>query len=365
VVADWRRGEIAVSRLYFSAELRLLAALSSLALSGPDAKKKIKMAGEIGWPRLLAAGRTHKLLPLIAYNINRLGLERRAEASAGSALGEAYMASLRETEQRRAILRSLLIETHRRDMEVIVLKGSTIAEALYPRPELRPSADIDLLVRKNDFTAIEEMTRELGYREVGAERNIHHSVFVRSDAPRLRVECHRGLWIELRHRYPLEDIWARSLPVELAGEEARTMSCEDLLCYLAFHIASQHYFRAPLLWYHDLCRLVTERGDQIDWDLTNRLADRYHLASVLGLSLLVAFELFGGQTSAPELSVPRPGLLRARLFSLIWRQWRPCEGLDRPARPLELALLALTFDTPADALQWFVRKVRIDLAYEK
>lgn len=354
-----------MSRLYLSAELRLLASLSDLSLSVSEAQEKIKEAAGIGWPRLLAAGTMHKLLPLMAYNINRLGLERMVEASTATAIGEAYLAHLREKEQQRAVLRILLAEARLRRLEVIVLKGSAIAETLYPRPELRPSADIDLLVRESDFPAIEGMVRELGYREVVAERNVHHSVFVRSDAPRLRVECHRGLWIELRHRYSLEDIWTRAFTGELAGEEARTMSYEDLLCHLTFHIASHHYFRAPLLWYYDLCRLISERGDRIDWDLVSLLADKYRLAAVLGLSLLIAFELFPGRAGAPEHAIPRPGLLRSRLFSLIWRAWRPCEELERSSRPIELSLLALTFDTPADAFGWLVRKIRIDLKSKK
>ena len=46
---------------------------------------------------------------------------------------------------------------------VVPLKGPAMAESLYPGPELRPSSDLDLLVRKRDIEGAVSVLAQEGY----------------------------------------------------------------------------------------------------------------------------------------------------------------------------------------------------------
>jgi hypothetical protein len=58
----------------------------------------------------------------------------------------------------------LIAALRARDVDVLPFKGALLAPLYYPDPQLRPLADLDLLVRESDLRVVIAVTEQLGYR---------------------------------------------------------------------------------------------------------------------------------------------------------------------------------------------------------
>lgn len=253
-----------------------------------------------------------------------------------------------------ASLRAVLAALARAGVPALPLKGPLLAEMLYEAPEERPFTDLDLLVRRADVPAALGVLGALGYRHLPGGRPLAHelahaAVFVRADDPvSVPVDLHWELvappGVVRRFPVPVEEVWERSVPAPEWGPLARRLSTEDLLLYLALHLALHH----PLgggRWRQDLVRLLHRFGPALDWAAVGERAERWGVRAAVAFALArVGTGSSGGGTwpVPPEL---RPGRLRAALIERLAR--RPAgEGrLDHVAALLvaeSLPALAVT-----------------------
>jgi hypothetical protein len=70
--------------------------------------------------------------------------------------------------RRGLLLRSVSLDVidqfGRQHIPVVVLKGEIFADHLYPRPDLRPFGDVDLLVPQRDFPRAQRVMSAAGFR---------------------------------------------------------------------------------------------------------------------------------------------------------------------------------------------------------
>jgi hypothetical protein len=219
---------------------------------------------------LVRAAEEHRLAPL---------LEQALGASAGAALGGAAALSLRalcalhrrRSRAQQAALREILDAFARRGLEVCVLKGAALAALVYPRPDLRPMGDLDLLVSPARGSEALELLRELGF-EAGApcwrQRLVSHQLPPASRGPRcdVVVEIHvAGLSYLAPGRLALgRDARVARLPAAAGGAPMPTLEPTAMLRQLVAHAVN---VRQPLLLVHlaDLARWIERFGDRIDW----------------------------------------------------------------------------------------------------
>jgi hypothetical protein len=127
----------------------------------------------------------------------------------------------------------------------IMIKGAALADALYPRADLRPFCDLDLVVPSHGLgAAVSALERSLGYRDVPepwpeyGRRHGHHHGLQRDDGacPSL-VELHWRVGDDpaaagLEHGWLLEG----SRPLAGAGKAVRVPSLERHLLVLSVHL---------------------------------------------------------------------------------------------------------------------------------
>ncbi|HXG02415.1 MAG TPA: nucleotidyltransferase family protein [Candidatus Binatia bacterium] len=223
-----------------------------------------------------------------------------------------------------ASLRAVLASLAQVGVPALPLKGPVLAEALYDPPEERPFTDLDLLVRRADAPAALGVLAALGYRHLPGGRPLEHevghaagAVFVREDDPvSVPIDLHWELvapaGVVRRFPVPVEEVWARSVPAPEWGSLTRRLSTEDLLLYLALHLALHH----PLgggRWRQDIIRLLDRFGAVLDWAAVGERAERW------GVRAAVAFALAGvgagpGGEAWPVPPSLRPERLRAALI---------------------------------------------------
>lgn len=235
------------------------------ALFGGDAGVP---ADPAGWGPLLELAEEQKVLPLV---LDRLIPAARAAGQDSGALTplrrQAMLAAVGQA-GRTAALRRICEALDRAGPRVLVVKGLG-CRLLYPKPDLRPSADEDLLARDQDLEEIHRVLTGAGLETGEADAlGTAQEVTYRDPASGLRIELHRRLFSQQSRAYGgmnrlFEGAHDRAVPLE---GRMWTMCPQDHLLYLICH-SFKHFLHSGfgVRQVCDICLYAAARGDQVDW----------------------------------------------------------------------------------------------------
>jgi Uncharacterised nucleotidyltransferase len=236
----------------------------------------------------------------------------------------------------------------------LVLKGMALVGDIYA-PHERPAADIDILVRAEQFEAATAIVRDLGYRDVphpGREATRERLYHLDFDPPPGShgsvLEVHRHVVQPERYHIDLEGIWTRSTAVERHGGTVRLPAREDHILVLAIHRARHDggFLPDDLRNVDDIDRLLRSGG--IDWQGLTARAGQWRCRRALFLSLDSL------STVVPEavLRALAPGRLRWALIRTFLER-RAGVWVRKPPRPggvaasfRKLSMVLLSVDSP-------------------
>ena len=196
---------------------------------------------------------------------------------------------------------------------VIPLKGPVLGEMLYPHPALRPSSDLDFLIRPETRLVVDDLLRELGYRRCPDEHPwafdmVHDRATCYEGARGVRVDLHWALLSEPRYAWnePQSlEVWDRAIRTPVAGEEVLALCAEDLFLYLALHLAVHHSL-AGLLWYWDLALCLDRWAATLDWQAVLARAGGWRVRTALYFVLLELEVCFGASAPAEVIGRIQP-----------------------------------------------------------
>lgn len=308
----------------------------------------LRLASQGDTPRL-SRGLVNALDRIDPVQLREMAVEQRMEPWIVAALDEAGCGAvadssgLRTAALHRALLGlqlehelgALLATLDQHSVPSILLKGPAVAVRYYPRPELRPYGDIDLLVRDADEECAHEILESRGFELTGGGHDdpLHHdhakfqSIFQRRDG--CVVEIHRDhLQIGLRP-LSLDEVWHRAQPAP-GGLAARVLDDHDQFVLLAVHLQRHNFER--LVWFKDLDLMV--RRVAFDWRRIESIARVEGCLSSVGYVLSLLADVLG--TPLPEGAraiVAKRGLFDRASQALLWprsrvlslephRQWR-------------------------------------------
>ncbi len=139
--------------------------------------------------------------------------------------------SLHQIEARKEVFQAL----HEAGIRFLPLKGYEM-KCLYPRPEFRQMADIDVLIDPENTSRARDIMISLGYRQ--KEALPHHAEYFRP--PFVTVEVHRQMLLvgESRQVY-YDNIWDRAL-IDEENPGGYKLSPEDFYIYQIAHF-EKHY----------------------------------------------------------------------------------------------------------------------------
>jgi hypothetical protein len=203
-----------------------------------------------------------------------------------------------ELAQRRELQR-VVAETRRRGIDVLLMKGASLAYDVYPDPALRVRSDVDVFIRHADRDKVRMCLDDLGYvcePEVSGR-------FVSYQFHSQRVDPHG-----VRHLYDVhwkianpqrfadaigfDDLAEAALPLPLLGPSARGIGRVHALWLACVHRAAHHYDRDALVWLYDVHLLM----GTLDADGAARfvsLAERTGVRLICLRALRLARDLLG------------------------------------------------------------------------
>ena len=211
--------------------------------------------------------------------------ERRAAAVIGAA--------------REAELRTLLEALAEAGVRPILIKGCALAYTHYPRPELRPRDDTDLMILESDREAVARTAASLGYLrppETEGELITAQVHFYKRDRAGIvhALDVHWGISNVRAFAGALsyDELARDAIPLPALGASARGASAMHALLIACLHRVAHHADSANLLWLYDIHLLA--RGRDPDAAAFAALASGRGMRAVCVRSLTLADEAFGG-----------------------------------------------------------------------
>lgn len=296
------------------------------------------------WEGLLTVAEAENLTPALGFALKAMaweGVPAGVKKHLTRRLAEGSARHLLMSRELGRVLRRFAAE----GVAVIPLKGPFLADTLYPHPALRPFSDVDLLIRPEDLLCADALLVSLGCRRVADDHSwsfdiAYDQATLYEGVYGVRVDLHWSVVNDPRYAWNNRQglsVWDRAIPIRVAGEAALGLCPEDLLLYLAVHLAVHHGL-AGLLWYWDLALILDRWAGALDWEAVIARASRWRVHTALFFALRELERVFG-VSAPPQVMVRlRPRGLRAAALDRLLRD-RKSDRLARLGHLISLLLV--------------------------
>jgi len=203
-----------------------------------------RLAAGVDWKRLWRLGHRHEVLPLVTTTLTALARPDGAWSVPRDWIDAAQRRRIATLLQNRAMLdalRDLLTALGSAGVDVIPVKGLVLTTRLYGDLGIRPAADIDILVRREQLPEARAVLAQIGYRHAARppyearHHPFHDAQYFGGPEGTTCVELHRGLAAPAHFRLDPERLWEHSRTVEAFDMPVRLLSDVDTILHLAVH----------------------------------------------------------------------------------------------------------------------------------
>lgn len=254
----------------------------------------------VDWDGLLQAARTGGVSPLVYEAVRG---QEWVPAALKDDLRMDYYGVARTNLLRFHRLEEVLRRLADAGIDVILLKGAALAEAVYNNLALRPMGDFDLLVHEADVEGALDVLIASGYQRPYGEfrpgfiRAFRNQIMMSKagDAETRPIEIHWRLLAPLHYQraIPSDWLWQTACPARLGAAPVRILSPEAQVLHLSGHLL-QHggSEKANARQLYDLAEVIVLYQAHIDWDAVLARAQAYDLVLPLQEALTRAHELW-------------------------------------------------------------------------
>jgi hypothetical protein len=319
-----------------------------LCLSGtwdPSALQKVEellREGSVSWDAVQQLARAERLAPQLNAVVRNWDL---APPSFSEGLQSAHATNIVRDTQLFCELQDVLHQMLAADVDVILIKGAALSMEVYGNNALRPMADLDLLVPPDRVEHACRALAGLGYVVsclepwAGHSRRYRHVLEYQrqlDDGLSRGIDLHWGLVdVPFYGRIPVDDLFARALPVRIGSENSLILAPEDHLLCLCLQLALHDRYHPALFRYFDMAALIHHTGDKLDWHAVAQRAVDWQSVIPVQRTMARLEALWPGTVPAGRLR-EIDDLQAAHAEHLIHR-W----VVDRPRNPTSDVLLSL------------------------
>ena len=202
----------------------------------------------------------HRITPLAGYKMRSLGIDREIPAPFAAAFADDYRKTLLANSLLMRTLRELLDALAKAGIQPIVLKGSLLANVYYPDSGTRPLGDIDLLVRPEESSDIQQTFESMGFVMHG-NTETEDAIYFRND---------KGMSFDIHYRFTLfppeiRDQISEDVTIPVLGEQPiRHWEPNAQLVHLMVHLLGHRPDSGFILgWLLDLAFVVQHEGARL------------------------------------------------------------------------------------------------------
>lgn len=248
-------------------------------------------------------------------------------------------------------LEVVLAAFNRAHIPVMLLKGAALNLTTYPRRDLRPMSDLDLLVHHDDALRAREALETLGCRRGAAllrddffPRFYYETEYFTNSLRPARIDLHARPFRPLRYACMINEneFWRGAPPIACGSATACVPRPSVMFIHLAAHAA--FHGCARLIWLYDLRRFVARHGADLDWAEVAEIGQKWSLSLAVGQAVMEAERLFG--PFAPNLFHVKQNVTPVK-----WRDRLVLARAPRDAESPVLHLLTTLLTTPSHRLR--------------
>jgi putative nucleotidyltransferase-like protein len=257
----------------------------------------------------------------------------------------------------------------------LLLKGSDYCYRLYARPELRPMADVDILIPTAKFQQMIERLAAAGYPRKYSDFGAgfapgHHEISI--EVGSVHVEPHRSFAQRVRAGIDYDGMWQRREPFESEGISCYRLAPADAILGHAFNLAIDE-FSSQFIRYVDFFLLLQRYESQLPecvarakaWQIERALFGALYLISnlfpasatptvkqAIELLLDARTRRFLIDRVLPDPAKEPSGHVTGRHVQL----WRKYSLMDRRWRSLALCAYSAYETSVGSAIEWKTRR---------
>lgn len=210
-----------------------IIALLRSALEG----KKYSLAEDVDYDYINKIAKQHKIANLLFHGATNCGI------TSNPVFGEMFSSvctAMAQNEQQLFEIKKLAGIFEENNIDYMPLKG-LILKNMYPKSDMRPMCDADILIRFEQYEKIKQILIKLGYEE--KEETDHELPWQK---PSLYLELHKRIVPERDEDYYsyFGDGWKKAIKSEESPNKY-VMSDEDVMIYLFTHF-TKHYAGAGI-----------------------------------------------------------------------------------------------------------------------
>jgi Uncharacterised nucleotidyltransferase len=211
----------------------------------------------------------HGILPLIA---DRLKDETAVPAPLRSMLSERARHEIGADLVRESALKQLLLDLGRVGVTPLLMKGAQLAYTHYPRPDLRPRADTDILIRESDRAPVDAALTGLGYQPLGqtSGKLVSYQTSYLKGRPGAAFHIVDVHW-KVANPQVFADVLSydemaeSAVPIRRPGLSALGLCDLHALFVACVHRVAHHRDSVVLIWFYDI-DLMARRFGPADWE---------------------------------------------------------------------------------------------------
>lgn len=277
----------------------------------------------INWDMVYKKSTLLGVTPLL-YRI----IKRQPALTQFSGISEQFLQKIRMEYLRTSIVNDIrfkklaeLIEIfNKAGIEVILLKGSHLAQFVYKDIGVRPMSDIDILIKEKDIAKVEGLLLQMGYKYPKLDEISYHSKGFSNDAlgQAKLIEWYKANHthlhpftnpkgincLEVYHRTIIppslpfkiekEGLWERAAEMKINSTKVLTLSREDTLLHISLDtFYTDDRYGCSLKAYCDIATIITHCNNEIDWNQLQLRAYEWGVEKCIYLALRLTEEIFG------------------------------------------------------------------------
>lgn len=261
------------------------------------------------WAGLFRAASKHSILPMVYDTVYGSPAYEQAMASGERNAVTIHKAGVQKQVYVQAVKTAEFMQLYHRMIEAglkpLIVKGLVLRE-MYPKPDLRPSTDEDLLIRADEFRKYHEFLLAAGLSLVNPDTDIDGEYEVSYENKKMYqyLELHKNLFSPESkaygdlNRFFAEEIWGRAVQMKCEDISVWTLEPTDHLFFLITH-AWKHFLYSGfgIRQIGDILLFSKTYDDQIEWE---RL--QVQLKEMKGIRFTAALYQIGEKYLLPDLA---------------------------------------------------------------
>lgn len=252
---------------------------------------------EIDWSLILDLASRHRIAPLLHYFLcanPQITTPAEVAEILKKHAGELALTNLFQTNELVRIVG--LIEDA--GLSVMPFKGPALGQYLYGNLGIRPFGDLDILIKKEQFSAVKQLLLKNGYRPFRTFNEEEEKLFIETqmgfefirEDEQCVIEVHWS-FLNTVHSFklPEDEVWHKATRMTLSGRDVRVFAPDHLLIYLCAHGSKSLWAR--LRWLCDVAEVAARHTDMTFWNNVYKQAKKSRSVRMLNTGLRLAMAM--------------------------------------------------------------------------